>query len=85
MPIYEYRCRVCRYKFEVKQSFSDELISVCPKCTGKVVRIISPVLVIFKGGKPSDPKTARQPVGKSSVPIHQSEEGYWIQDNIKGI
>ncbi len=49
MPIYMYECANCGDRFEVKQSFSDEPITVCPTCEGAVHRVIQPVGVVFKG------------------------------------
>ena len=47
MPIYEYRCKECGTKFEVKQSMNDGPLKVCPASvcqhsgTGEVERVIS--------------------------------------------
>lgn len=41
MPQYEYKCVECDYKFVEFQSINDEAISICPKCKGKVKRLIS--------------------------------------------
>ncbi|MFA5569861.1 MAG: FmdB family zinc ribbon protein [Sphaerochaetaceae bacterium] len=49
MPFYEYECASCHNQFEVHQSMSDEPLSICPACNGKVKRLISPTSVIFKG------------------------------------
>lgn len=49
MPIYEYACNDCGYEFERMQSFNDEPLCECPRCTGRVRRLISSVGVIFKG------------------------------------
>ncbi len=49
MPIYEYECKACYYKFERKQRFDDEPIAICPECTGKARRVIHSVPVLFKG------------------------------------
>ncbi len=49
MPLYEYRCTVCGLRFERRQHFDDPPIEVCPECGGKVVRLIQPAGVIFKG------------------------------------
>lgn len=49
MPVYEYVCDACGYAFERIQSFSDDPVSECPHCKGRVRRLISPVGVIFKG------------------------------------
>lgn len=49
MPIYAYECRECGVRFERRQSFSDDPITVCPECEGEVHRLIQPAGVIFKG------------------------------------
>jgi putative FmdB family regulatory protein len=49
MPIYEYECSVCNCRFDKKQSFKDEPVAVCPKCSGKSKRVLVPAPVIFKG------------------------------------
>ena len=49
MPIYEYRCHKCRKTFEVMQKFSDQPLSRCPSCTGKVSKIISNCSFQLKG------------------------------------
>ncbi|RKX94339.1 MAG: zinc ribbon domain-containing protein [Spirochaetes bacterium] len=50
MPTYDYECTECGYTFEYFQSMSDDLLQECPKCGGKVKRLIGGGLgVIFKG------------------------------------
>ncbi|HUI31053.1 MAG TPA: zinc ribbon domain-containing protein [Candidatus Acidoferrales bacterium] len=50
MPTYEYKCDNCGFLFEEFQSMSDEPIKNCPKCQGKVQRLISAGAgMIFKG------------------------------------
>src|SRR5262249_935216 len=49
MPIYTYECENCGQRFDAKQSFSDEPLTVCPTCEGKIHRVIQPVGVVFKG------------------------------------
>jgi putative FmdB family regulatory protein len=49
MPVYQYICPKCNLKFELKQSFSDESIVVCPKCQNGARRLFSTVPIIFKG------------------------------------
>ncbi len=41
MPTYEYECTTCGYRFEMLQKISENPISACPKCSGKVKRLIS--------------------------------------------
>ncbi len=40
MPTYEYNCLKCFYKFEQFQNMSDKPLKKCPKCGGKVERLI---------------------------------------------
>jgi len=40
MPTYEYKCDSCGYLFEEFQSITDKPIEKCPKCNGKVRRLI---------------------------------------------
>lgn len=50
MPTYEYVCEKCRKNFELFQSIKDEPIKRCPKCKGKVKRLIGTGAgLIFKG------------------------------------
>lgn len=49
MPTYDYQCTKCQYRFELRQSFSDEAVAACPSCDGKASRRISLVPVVFKG------------------------------------
>lgn len=49
MPRYDYRCEQCGETFEVKQKFSDELLTVHDKCGGKLERLISAPALQFKG------------------------------------
>jgi len=49
MPIYEYRCQSCEDTFEVLQKFSDEPLTSCEKCGGKLERLLSPPGLQFKG------------------------------------
>jgi putative FmdB family regulatory protein len=50
MPTYEYKCKNCGYTFEKFQGMKDKPIEKCPKCEGRVQRLISGVAaVIVKG------------------------------------
>ncbi|MFJ4219631.1 FmdB family zinc ribbon protein [Curtobacterium luteum] len=50
MPTYSYRCTVCDNAFDIKQSFSDDALTVCPVCGGALRKVFSPVGVTFNGG-----------------------------------
>ena len=50
MPTYEYECRKCGHLFEQFQSILAEPLKTCPKCKGKVARVVSGGAgIIFKG------------------------------------
>ncbi len=49
MPIYEYRCGACEHTFEVMQKFSDPPVKRCPKCKGRVEKLLSAPGLLFKG------------------------------------
>lgn len=50
LPTYHYRCKNCGYDFTEQQSFSDDPITVCPKCGEEQVRkVYSAVPIEFKG------------------------------------
>ena len=52
MPIYEYQCEECGFKFEAMQSISAKPLKKCEldNCKGKVVRLVSASGFILKGG-----------------------------------
>ena len=49
MPTYSYACTACGHAFEIVQSFSDDSLSVCPECEGRLRKVFSSVGVVFKG------------------------------------
>jgi len=69
MPVYEYQCKNCRYKFELKQSFNDNSIVTCPRCGDNAKRIFSPVPLIFKGSGfyTTDSRQAKDKTSKPEV------------------
>jgi putative FmdB family regulatory protein len=49
MPLYEYKCESCGKTFEVIEKFSDTPLEVHDDCGGKVIRLVSPSALHFKG------------------------------------
>ena len=49
MPTYQYACTECGHAFEQVQSFSDDALTTCPECTGRLRKIFNAVGVVFKG------------------------------------
>lgn len=50
MPLYEYQCKACNDRFELRQKFSDAPATECPKCGGEVTKLISSTAFSLKGG-----------------------------------
>ena len=49
MPTYQYACTACDHTFEQFQSFSDDALTVCPQCQGRLRKVFNAVGVVFKG------------------------------------
>lgn len=49
MPVYTYQCETCGQRFDARQKFTDESITVCPECHGTTHKVIGSVGVVFKG------------------------------------
>lgn len=78
MPLYEYECDECGYRFEIIQKFSDPPVETCQKCGGPVKKLLSSPAIQFKGsgwyitdyaraGKSDGAKTAAEKGGESSA------------------
>ena len=50
MPTYAYACTECDHRFEVVQSFSEDSLTVCPECGGRLRKVFNAVGIVFKGG-----------------------------------
>ena len=51
MPTYEYECQKCQHHFDLFQRMTEPPIKRCPKCKGKVKRLVGTGAgIIFKGG-----------------------------------
>ena len=75
MPTYEYECQKCGHHFELFQSIKDAPKKKCPKCRGRVKRLLGTGAgIIFKGSgfyitdyrKPSYKEAANK---ETSAPI----------------
>ena len=49
MPTYQYACTECEHSFEQFQAFSDDALTVCPQCQGRLRKVFNAVGVVFKG------------------------------------
>ncbi|WP_405113985.1 FmdB family transcriptional regulator [Micromonospora sp. NBC_01405] len=49
VPTYQYACTACGHQLEAVQSFSDEPLTECPACAGRLRKVFNSVGIVFKG------------------------------------
>lgn len=49
MPTYAYACTECDHRFEAQQAFTDDALTECPECEGRLRKLFNAVGIVFKG------------------------------------
>ncbi len=49
MPTYSYACTECGNRFDVVQAFTDDALTTCEQCSGRLRKLFNSVGVVFKG------------------------------------
>jgi putative FmdB family regulatory protein len=49
VPTYSYACTECDNKFDAVQAFTDDALTTCPACQGRLRKLFNSVGVVFKG------------------------------------
>ncbi|GAA4608772.1 hypothetical protein GCM10023195_34720 [Actinoallomurus liliacearum] len=49
MPTYQYACTECGEPLEVVQKFSDDPLTECPACGGRLRKVFSAAAIVFRG------------------------------------
>ncbi|WP_328732370.1 FmdB family transcriptional regulator [Streptomyces caniferus] len=49
MPTYQYQCTECGEGLEAVQKFTDDALTECPACNGRLKKVFSAVGIVFKG------------------------------------
>lgn len=87
MPTYSYACTECDHRFDAVQAFTDDALSTCPQCSGRLRKLFNSVGVVFKGSgfyrtdsREASAKTAKgdssgtdKPAEKASKPEKSSD------------
>jgi len=75
VPTYSYRCTECDNAFDIQQSFSDNSLTECPVCGGKLRKVFSAVGVTFTGSgfyrndsRPASTSSSSSPAPAASTP-----------------
>ncbi|MFF7470733.1 FmdB family zinc ribbon protein [Streptomyces sp. NPDC008092] len=75
MPTYQYQCTECGEGLEAVQKFTDDALTECPNCGGRLKKVFSAVGIVFKGsgfyrndsrGSSSSSSPASKPSGSTS-------------------
>ncbi|WOX10332.1 FmdB family zinc ribbon protein [Streptomyces sp. N50] len=86
MPTYQYQCTECGEGLEAVQKFTDDALTVCPNCGGRLKKVYSAVGIVFKGSgfyrndsrgsssssSPATPKPSTSSDSKPSAPSTSS-------------
>ena len=49
MPTYSYACTECGNRFDAVQAFTDDALTTCPQCSGRLRKLFNSVGIVFKG------------------------------------
>jgi putative FmdB family regulatory protein len=49
VPTYSYACTECGDRFDAVQAFSEDALTTCTKCDGRLRKLFNSVGVVFKG------------------------------------
>lgn len=84
MPTYSYACTECGNRFDAVQAFTDDALTRCPQCSGRLRKLFGSVGVVFKGsgfyrtdsraGSGSSLNGSSNGEKKSSAPTESSSE-----------
>jgi len=73
VPTYSYECTECGDRFDIVQAFTDDALSTCEKCSGRLRKLFRNVGIVFKGSgfyrtdSREDSKKSKTPVNGSST------------------
>jgi putative FmdB family regulatory protein len=80
VPTYSYACTQCDDRFDVVQAFTDDALTTCEKCSGRLRKLFNSVGVVFKGSgfyrtdSRADGKKSKSSTNGSSADTGSSEK-----------
>ena len=81
MPTYSYACTECDNRFDIVQGFSDDALTTCEKCSGRLRKLFNSVGIVFKGSgfyrtdSRQDGTKSKTPTNRSSTSDTASSSG----------
>jgi putative FmdB family regulatory protein len=77
VPTYAYVCTECDHRFEAQQAFTDDALTACPECSGRLRKLFNAVGIVFKGSgfyrTDSRNTSSRSTSGAGSAPATSSD------------
>jgi len=49
MPTYGYTCRDCGHTFDIVQKMTEDTLTICPRCGGRLRKVFAAPAIAFKG------------------------------------
>jgi putative FmdB family regulatory protein len=49
VPTYSYECTECGNRFDIVQAFTDDALTTCEQCSGRLRKLFNSVGIVFKG------------------------------------
>jgi putative FmdB family regulatory protein len=78
VPTYSYACTECADRFDVVQAFTDDALTTCEKCSGRLRKLFNSVGVVFKGSgfyRTDSRESAKKSNGSTNGSSSTSESG----------
>jgi putative FmdB family regulatory protein len=73
VPTYSYACTECDHRFDAVQAFTEDALTTCTECAGRLRKLFNSVGVVFKGSGFYRTDSRDSGKGSSSVPSGGSE------------
>jgi len=77
VPTYSYVCTECDNRFDAVQAFTEDALTTCPQCSGRLRKLFNSVGVVFKGSgfyRTDSRELAKSPVSSDSASSSGSEK-----------
>jgi putative FmdB family regulatory protein len=85
VPTYSYACTECANRFDAVQAFTDDALTTCEQCSGRLRKLFNSVGVVFKGSgfyRTDSRESAKSAVnGSAKTSPTSSTEGSSSSDN----
>jgi putative FmdB family regulatory protein len=75
VPTYQYACTECGEPLEVVQKFSDDALTECPACSGRLRKVFSAAAIVFRGSGFYHTDSRKSAGAKTTAPSDSATKG----------